>query len=83
MKPVAMPEMYHFCLYRAIANMTAPPTIAATSRARPAVVKAAAPVCRPGVAEVAVVDESVGWTCTTLVEVIVLRVPSGMVVVLL
>lgn len=63
--------------------MTAPPTIAATSRARPAVVTAAAPVCRPGVAEVAVPDESVGLTCTTVVEVIVLRLPSGMVVVLL
>lgn len=63
--------------------MTAPPTIAATSRARPAVVNAAAPVCRPGVAEVVVADESVGWTCTIVVEVMVLRVPSAMVVVLL
>ena len=64
--------------------MTAPPTMAATSRVRPAVVSAAAPVCRPGEAiEVEEEDAPVGLTCTTVTEVIVLRLPLGKVVVLL
>lgn len=63
--------------------MTAPPTATMISRVSPAVVEAAAPVCRPGDAAVAVADEPVGLTCTIVVEVMVLKLPSGMVVVLL
>lgn len=70
--------------YRAIATMAAPPTIAMTSRFSPAVGRAAAPVWRPGEAWLPVVAEPpVGLTCTMVVEVMVLRLPSGMVVVLL
>jgi hypothetical protein len=48
--------------HSAIATMTAPPTMATTSRVRPAVVKAAAPVCKPGAEPVVVElpDEPVG-----------------------
>ena len=71
-------------LHRANATTIAPPTMARTSRARPAVVNAAAPVWRPGELLVVVVaDLPVGLTCTIVVEVIVLRLPSGRVVVLL
>jgi hypothetical protein len=71
--------------HSAMATMTAPPTIATTSRVRPAVVRAAAPVCRPGEEPVVVElsEEPVAWTCTIVVEVMVLRLPSGKVVVLL
>lgn len=65
-----------------MATRTAPPTMAATSRVRP-VGMAAPPVWRPGWAEVVVVaDAPVGWTCTTVTAVTVLRLPSGRVVVL-
>jgi hypothetical protein len=57
--------------------------MATISRARPAVVNAAAPVCRPGEPPVVDVADPVGLTCTIVVEVMVLRLPSGMVVVLL
>lgn len=58
--------------------------MAIISRARPAVVNAAAPVCRPGELPVVVVPElPVGLTCTIVVEVMVLRLPLGKVVVLL
>lgn len=69
--------------YSAMATITAPPTIAATSRVRPRAVMAAAPVCRPGAGEVGVglVGVSVGGTM--VVEVTVLTRPLGRVVVLL
>lgn len=68
-----------------MATTTAPPNRATTSRVRPAVVRAAAPVCKPGEEPLVVElsDEPVGWMCTIVVEVIVLRLPSGKVVVLL
>lgn len=71
--------------HSAMATITAPPTRATISRVRPAVVKAAAPVCKLGLEPVVVApsEEPVGWTCTIVVEVMVLRLPSGMVVVLL
>ena len=68
--------------YRAIATTTAPPTMATTSRAIP-VVSAAAPVCRPGLAPVVAAALPVATGVMTVIEVIVLRLPSGMVVVLL
>lgn len=70
-------------LYKAIATKTAPPSMATASRFNPAVVNAAAPVWRPGGTEVVVVGEPVGLTYTMVVEVRVLRLPFGMVVVLL
>lgn len=68
-----------------MATMMAPPSIATTSRVMPVVVKAAPPVCRLGEEPVVVVlsDEPVAWTCTIVVEVMVLKLPSGRVVVLL
>jgi hypothetical protein len=65
--------------YRAIATTTAPPTMATTSRAMP-VGRAAALVCRPGLA--VAVGLPVAFGVMTVIEVMVLRVPSGMVVVL-
>lgn len=67
--------------YRAMATTTAPPTMAITSRVKP-VVRAAAPVCRPGAGLVPVAVESVALGCTTVVAVTVLILPSGRVVVL-
>jgi hypothetical protein len=68
-----------------MATMMAPPSIATTSRVKPVVVKAAPPVCRLGEEPVVVVlpEEPVAWTCTIVVEVMVLKLPSGKVVVLL
>lgn len=57
--------------------------MATTSRALAAVVKAAAPVCKPGLAVVVVAAPPVGVTCTTVIEVMVLRLPSDRVLVLL
>lgn len=73
----------NWSLYRAIAKRTAPPTTAATSRVSPAVVRAAAPVARPGWAPVVVALDPVGVTWTTVMEVMVLLLPSGRVLVLL
>jgi len=80
-----MGEFEEVLPHSAMATITAPPTIATISRVRPAVVKAAAPVCKLGLEPVVVAlsEEPVGWTCTIVVEVMVLRLPSGMVVVLL
>lgn len=65
-----------------MATATAPPTMAATSRAMP-VVNAAAPVCRPGFAVLVAEPFPVASGVMTVMEVIVLRLPSDMVVVLL
>lgn len=68
--------------YRAIATTTAPPTMATTSRAIP-VATAATLVCRPGLpAVVAAAALPVAEGVITVIEVMVLRLPSGMVVVL-
>lgn len=68
--------------YRAMATTTAPPTIATTSRAMPVAI-AATLVCRPGLpAAVATEAWPVADGVITVIEVMVLRLPSGMVVVL-
>lgn len=68
--------------YRAIATTTAPPTMATTSRAIPVAI-AATLVCRPGLpAVVAAAAPPVADGVITVIEVMVLRLPSGMVVVL-
>lgn len=69
--------------YRAIATTTAPPTMTKTSRAMP-VGSAAALVCRPGLPAVVAAEAlPVADGVITVIEVMVLRLPSGMVVVLL
>lgn len=67
-----------------MATTMAPPTMAATSRVRPELGKAAAPVCRlPRPAPVVVASEPVGCTLMIVVEVRVLTSPLGKVVVAL
>jgi hypothetical protein len=68
--------------YRAIATTTAPPTMATISRAIP-VGRAAALVCRPGLPAAVPEGLPVASGVMTVMEVMVLWLPSGMVVVLL
>lgn len=70
--------------HRAKAITTAPPTMATTSRAMPAVGAAALPVCRPGRAELVSEPALVAAAgVITVTEVRVVKLPSGKVLVLL
>lgn len=69
--------------HRAIATITAPPTMATTSRAMPAVGTAALPVCKPGLAVLVAVPVCVAaGGVITVTEVRVVRLPSARVLVL-